>query len=112
MGLSSNRACVVIPALNAERTIAAVVAGARTHIATVIVIDDGSTDATASVAREAGATIVTHATNRGKGAALRTGLEWAREHGYEVVVTLGDRATVDKAFAGAGIHDVTIVDAK
>jgi glycosyltransferase involved in cell wall biosynthesis len=88
VGLSSNRACIVIPALNAERTIAAVVAGARAHVTTVVVIDDGSTDATAAVAREAGATIVTHATNRGKGAALRTGLEWAREHGYEVVVTL------------------------
>jgi len=88
LGLSPHRACVVIPALNAERTIAAVVAGAREHVATVLVVDDGSADDTAVVARGAGATITAHAKNRGKGAALRTGLEWAREHGYEAVITL------------------------
>lgn len=86
--LDRQRACVVIPALNAERTIAAVVSGARELVQTVVVVDDGSTDRTAEVARSAGATIATHTVNRGKGAALRTGLEWAREHGHEVVVTL------------------------
>lgn len=78
----------MVPALNAERTIAAVVRGALEHVTTVVVIDDGCTDATATLAREAGATVVRHAQNRGKGAALRTGLEWAREHGYDAVVTL------------------------
>jgi glycosyltransferase involved in cell wall biosynthesis len=88
LSLSLHRACVVIPALNAERTITAVASGAREHVPTVLVVDDGSTDATATVARDSGAALTAHAKNRGKGAALRTGLEWAREHGYEVVITL------------------------
>jgi glycosyltransferase involved in cell wall biosynthesis len=83
-----HQACVVIPALNAERTIAAVVTGAREHVATVLVVDDGSTDGTAAVASAAGATLATHPSNRGKGAALRTGLEWARAHAFEAIVTL------------------------
>jgi len=88
LALSPHRACVVIPAFNAERTIAAVVRGALDHVARVLVVDDGSTDATASVARDSGAVVTSHPNNRGKGAALRSGLEWAREHGYEVAITL------------------------
>ena len=79
---------MVIPALDAERTIAAVVSGAREHVEVVVVVDDGSTDRTAAVATAAGATVVSHAQNRGKGAALRTGLSWAAEHGYEAMITL------------------------
>lgn len=82
------RACVVVPALDAERTIGPVVREARAQLDCVVVIDDGSRDATANVAREAGATVVSHPHNRGKGAALRTGLEWARDRDYEAVVTL------------------------
>lgn len=77
---------MVIPALDAERTIAAVVAGAREQVERVVVIDDGSTDGT--VAAAAGATVVSHPHNRGKGAALKTGLVWAAEHGYETMITL------------------------
>jgi glycosyltransferase involved in cell wall biosynthesis len=70
-----NRAAVILPALNEELglplTLAAIAreaSGAR-----VIVVDDGSTDRTASVAADAGATVVRHATRRGKGAAIRSG---------------------------------------
>ncbi|MBI2390207.1 MAG: glycosyltransferase family 2 protein [Deltaproteobacteria bacterium] len=86
--LSPHRVCAIVPALDAAATIADVVRGAARQVAVVVVVDDGSHDATAKVAREAGATVVGHAINRGKGAALRTGLEWAREHGYEAVVSL------------------------
>ena len=48
--------------------------GALAHLPLVLVIDDGSRDATAERATAAGARVVTHPTNRGKGAALRTGL--------------------------------------
>lgn len=86
--LSRDRACVLVPAFDAERTIAAVVREARGQVDCVVVVDDGSRDATAATAREAGATVVSHPVNRGKGAALRTGLEWAQTHGYEAALTL------------------------
>ncbi|MSU75503.1 MAG: glycosyltransferase family 2 protein [Candidatus Magasanikbacteria bacterium] len=52
----------------------------------LIVVDDGSTDDTARVARDAGATVLSHPINRGQGAALHTGNEYARRHGADIVV--------------------------
>lgn len=57
-------------------------------IGTVYVIDDGSQDGTGDIARAAGAIVVTHSRNRGKGAALRTGFERAWADGHVAVVTL------------------------
>lgn len=54
----------------------------------VIVVDDGSRDGTAERAREAGATLLVHAENRGKGAALRTGFREARRRGADAVVSV------------------------
>lgn len=82
------RIAVLIPALNAERTIAKVVAESRRHVEPVILIDDGSRDATGEVARAVGATVLRHDVNRGKGGALKTGFAWALEHGFDGVVTL------------------------
>ena len=78
----------IIPALNAERTIAEVVVDARRRIEPVIVIDDGSSDATGEVAKAVGAIVLRHEVNRGKGAALKTGFAWALKQGAEAVVTL------------------------
>jgi glycosyltransferase involved in cell wall biosynthesis len=66
--------CALIAALNEEATIAAVVAGTRRYVRDVVVVDDGSTDRTADRAVAAGAVVISHAANRGKGAAVRTGL--------------------------------------
>ena len=66
--------CALIAAFNEEPTIAAVVAGVRRHTPDVVVVDDGSSDRTGERAAAAGATVVRHAQNRGKGAAIRTGL--------------------------------------
>jgi glycosyltransferase involved in cell wall biosynthesis len=82
------KVAAIIPALNAERTLPAVVAETRKQIEPVIVIDDGSTDRTGDVARDGGATVLRHEVNRGKGAALKTGFAWALEHGFEGVITL------------------------
>lgn len=68
------RVAALVPAFNEAGTIAAVVTGALAHVAAVVVVDDGSTDDTAGQARAVGATVVAHATNRGKGHAVRTGL--------------------------------------
>ncbi len=77
----------IIPAYQEGPRIAAVVEAARRHLP-VIVIDDGSTDDTASHAEEAGATVVRQVPNAGKGAALRTGFARALEEGADAVVTL------------------------
>ena len=84
----SERFAVIIPALNAERTIARVVVDARRQLEPVLVIDDGSTDATGEVARAVGAAVLRHDVNRGKGAALKTGFAWALEQGFDGVITL------------------------
>lgn len=78
----------IIPALNAERTVARVVADSRLYIEPVLVIDDGSSDATGDVARAVGATVLRHEVNRGKGGALKTGFAWALENGFDAVITL------------------------
>src|SRR5438067_12036667 len=78
----------LIPALNAEESIGKVVRDCQAVNEDVVVIDDGSTDRTAEVARAAGAQVVTHAVNRGKGAALKTGFAYALEHGFDAVITL------------------------
>jgi len=54
----------------------------------VLVVDDGSTDDTAEIAERAGAQVVRHGVNQGKGIALMTGFRWAWEHGYDAVMTL------------------------
>jgi len=78
----------IIPALNAQLTIARVVAEARRYIEPVVVVDDGSSDATGDVARAVGAIVLRHDVNRGKGAALKTGFAWALDQGYDAVITL------------------------
>jgi glycosyltransferase involved in cell wall biosynthesis len=77
------QACVaIIPCYNEAAAIAEVVGGARRHLPNVIVVDDGSTDATSENAYAAGAEVIRHETNLGKGAALRTGCRRARERGF------------------------------
>lgn len=82
------RACVVIPAYDAEETVREVVARCREVVAHVLVVDDGSRDRTAREAVEAGADVVAHGLNRGKGAALLTGLATALARGFDVAVTV------------------------
>jgi hypothetical protein len=86
------RALAVITARDEQASVAAVVAGLPPEIRgvplDVLVVDDGSRDETAAVARAAGARVISHARNRGLGAALRTGLEVARDEGYAAAVYL------------------------
>ena len=84
----SERFAALIPALNAEKTIGAVVRATNEQLADVVVIDDGSSDATGAVAAAAGATVLRHDVNRGKGAALKTGFAWALARGFDGVITL------------------------
>ena len=79
------RTLVFIPAWNEEASIAAVIADVREHLpeADILVVDDGSTDATAARAREAGALVASLPFNQGLGAALQTGYLYALREGYD-----------------------------
>jgi glycosyltransferase involved in cell wall biosynthesis len=77
----------LIPAHNETARIGTVVSAAREHLP-AIVVDDGSTDATAVVARDAGATVIEQRPNQGKGMALRTGFRRALADGAEAILTL------------------------
>ena len=81
---------VVVPAWNEAESVGMVVKeiAAAAPGATVIVIDDASTDATAEVARTAGAKVVTNVFNLGVGGAVRVGIRYALAHGFEAVVQL------------------------
>ena len=82
----------VIPAYQAEKSVAAVVRGLRDALAPedgstpLVVVDDGSTDATSEAASGAGARVLRHAQNRGKGCALRTGFDALLEAGADAAV--------------------------
>ena len=77
----------LIPGFQEGPRIAAVAEGARAFLP-VVVVDDGSTDDTASQAESAGATVLVQRPNAGKGAALRLGFRYALDHGAVAVVTL------------------------
>jgi glycosyltransferase involved in cell wall biosynthesis len=66
--------CALIAAYNEEAHVARVVEGTRRHVDAVVLVDDGSTDRTETEGRAAGAAVIRHPRNLGKGCALRTGL--------------------------------------
>lgn len=77
----------LIPAYNESRHIETVVKATRRHLP-VLVVDDGSSDMTATLAESAGATVHVQHPNQGKGRALRTGFQWALDNNYHAVLTL------------------------
>jgi glycosyltransferase involved in cell wall biosynthesis len=87
---------VVVAAFNEARSVGAVVAALRAREHAVIVVDDGSADETAAIARAAGASVLRHPINRGQGAALQTGILHALRRGARCIVT----------FDADGQHDV------
>lgn len=79
---------VILPAYNEEVSIGSIVLLTRFYADIVIVIDDGSADRTAEIARKAGAEVIIHETNTGKGGALKTGFIAAAEKGADIIVTM------------------------
>jgi glycosyltransferase involved in cell wall biosynthesis len=80
--------CALIPTFNEASHIAQVVEGARQHVESVIVIDDGSSDGTAELARNAGAFCIESPSNCGKAAALRRGFIHASAQNFTHAITL------------------------
>jgi len=78
---------VCIPAYNEEDTIAEIVKKSLSHVDRVVVCDDGSTDNTAQLARDAGAIVITQ-TNQGYGAAISSLFEYARKENAQIMITL------------------------
>lgn len=76
----------ILPAFNEEVAIGSIVLRTKQFADRVIVVDDGSSDRTADVARLAGAEVIQHSENRGKGAALKTGFESL--NGADIIVTM------------------------
>jgi glycosyltransferase involved in cell wall biosynthesis len=93
------RRIAVVPALNEEDSIAGVIAEIRAADPgfEVIVVDDGSKDRTAEVAAAAGAHVVRHPYNLGIGGAVQTGLQYARDHGFDIAVQVDGDAQHDPA---------------
>ena len=84
-----------IPCFNEELAIGSVVLKARKHVDDVLVINDGSTDATAEIARSAGAKVIAHNINQGKGAAIKSALGYAAADGFDTMVLLDGDAQHD-----------------
>lgn len=78
---------VVIPAYNEQASIGRVVSEVVGRYPNVVVVDDGSVDETSVTARVSGAIVLRHLVNRGQGAAIQTGIEFARSHGAGCIVT-------------------------
>ena len=98
MGLKG-RKLAVVPAYNEEATVGRVVGGLREHAPDfdVLVIDDGSTDATGEIAAAAGARVLRHPFNLGIGGAVQNGFNYAVEHGYDFMVQVDGDGQHDPA---------------
>jgi glycosyltransferase involved in cell wall biosynthesis len=82
------RIAVLIPAYNAAESLPGVIEGIKGYLSFILVVDDGSTDATAEVASAAGVQVLRHRLNRGKGMALRTGFRFLVHQGYQAIITM------------------------
>jgi glycosyltransferase involved in cell wall biosynthesis len=111
----SDQCLVVIPALNEEASVGAVIEAVREvdPDAHVVVVDDGSTDDTTAVAKAAGADVIVLPFNVGVGGALRAGFRYARRFGYKCVVQVDgdgqhDPAHIPELLRGLDDADVVI----
>ena len=102
------RILVVVPAHNEEESLPATLAELRERATgvDVLVVDDGSHDATPAVARASGVRVVRHPVNLGVGGALQTGFRWACQHDYDIVVQLDADGQHDPGYLAALVAPV------
>jgi glycosyltransferase involved in cell wall biosynthesis len=110
------RVAVVIPAFNEEAAVGAAIAAVPDFVDHVIVVDDASMDATAAIATDAGAgrdgvEVITHAANRGVGAAIVTGYRRALELGCDVAAVMAGDGQMDPADLPSVIAPIAADDA-
>lgn len=87
-GKVSKNIIAVLPAYNEEASIGSIILLTKLYTDNVIVIDDASSDRTAEIAKKAGAEVIVHRANTGKGAALETGFKAAADLGADIIVTM------------------------
>ncbi|WP_096389009.1 glycosyltransferase family 2 protein [Halopenitus persicus] len=107
------RTVAVLPAYDEAETIGPVIEGTREHVEEVVVVDDGSSDATAAIARDHGATVIEHVFNTGVGGAVRTGYQYAIRNDYEFVLQIDgdgqhDPTHIPRLLEAAADHDMVI----
>ncbi len=108
-----SRVFAIIPAHNEEKYIGNVIRQTKKYADNVVVVDDGSRDRTAEEARESGAVVLKHLVNLGKGAALKTGCDYAVKSNAEIIVAIDADAQhnpkeIPKFIAAVKRHDVII----
>lgn len=113
--MTANKTLVAIPAWNEQESIADVIAKVGEHRpdADILVVNDGSSDSTAEVARAAGATVVSLPFNVGVGGAMRTAFLYAQRGGYQAMVQVDadgqhDPADLDRVLNGLADADVVV----
>ncbi|MBU1044397.1 MAG: glycosyltransferase family 2 protein [Candidatus Omnitrophica bacterium] len=82
------KVCVLLPAYNEEKEIGKIINQIRAYGLDVIVVDDGSNDNSADIARQAQAIVISHEENKGKGQALRTGFKFIQSKDYDAVIIM------------------------
>ena len=98
--LDQVKVCIIIPVYNESRTIGPLVRALRQKDLDVVVIDDGSVDDSGNIAEFSGAGVIRHARNKGKGASLQEGFQYALARDYEWILTMdgdGQHAVEDIA---------------
>ena len=91
------KSLLVIPAFNEEPTIAGIIKSSKMFIPDILVVDDGSEDATTLVSAVAGAMVHRLKENKGKGAALKEAFNYALDAGYDRVITIDSDGQHDPA---------------
>ena len=104
---------IIIPAYNEQESIGRVIAGAKEYSEKIIVVDDGSKDNTHENAKHSGVVVLKHTVNLGKGAALKTGCEYAFQNGASKVIVMDadtqhDPKEIPKFLEALKDHDLAI----
>ena len=95
MKIKNKNLWVVVPAYNEEKDISKIIKGIKKHSKNIIIIDDGSKDRTSKIADKSSAIVLKHIINMGKGAALKTGCDFAIKQGAKGIVVLDSDAQHD-----------------
>ena len=90
-----NKIFVVIPARNEEKYISNIIKSVKKYVKTVVVVDDGSDDKTSENAIKSKAIVLRHVVNLGKGAALKTGCDYATKNKADVIIVIDADAQHD-----------------